>query len=133
MDAARFFLLRYEPLHAMITDRLFAGLSEAQLRARPQGQNSIVWNFWHVARAEDVGINRFAGDRREVFDEGGWESRLGVKTLPRGGQRARSARVPRTVTAAETEFPAGGMGGAGDAGAPTCVTSSSTSRPSSLP
>jgi hypothetical protein len=79
MDAARFFLLRYEPLHGMITDRLFAGLSEAQLRARPQGQNSIVWILWHVGRAEDIGINRFAGDRREVFDEGGWDSRLGVK------------------------------------------------------
>jgi len=34
MDAAQFFLLRYEPLHALMTDRLFADLSDAQLRAR---------------------------------------------------------------------------------------------------
>jgi hypothetical protein len=79
MDAARFFLLRYEPLHGMMTDRLLAGLDEAQLRARPQGQNSIAWILWHVSRAEDIGINRFAEDGREVFDERGWGARIGVK------------------------------------------------------
>jgi hypothetical protein len=78
MDAAQFFMLRYEPLHATMTDRLLVGLSDAQLRARPHGQNSIVWLLWHVARAENIGINRFAMDGREVFDEGGWTSRLGA-------------------------------------------------------
>ncbi len=63
MDAAQCFMLRYEPLHASMTDRLFANLSDAQLRARPHGQNSIAWRLWHVARAEDLGVNRFAEDR----------------------------------------------------------------------
>src|SRR5262249_38820926 len=44
-----------------------------------QGQNSIVWIVWHVARAEDIGVNRFAEDRREVYDEGGWATRMGAK------------------------------------------------------
>jgi len=79
MDAAQFFLLRYEALHGLMTDRLFADLGEGQLRARPQEQNSIVWIVWHVARAEDIGVNRFAEDRREVYDEEGWASRLGAK------------------------------------------------------
>jgi DinB superfamily len=57
MDAGQFFRLRYEPLHESMTDRLLADLSDAQLRARPHGQNSIVWLLWHVARAEDIGIN----------------------------------------------------------------------------
>ncbi len=78
MDAAQFFMLRYEPLHGAMTDRLFADLSDAQLRARPHGQNSMLWLLWHVARAEDIGINRFALDGREVFDEGNWASRLGI-------------------------------------------------------
>jgi len=78
MDAAQFFMLRYEPLHATMTDRLLGDLTDAQLRARPHGQNSIAWLLWHVARAEDIGINRFAMDGREVFDEGGWASRLGT-------------------------------------------------------
>ena len=34
MDAAQFFLLRYEPLHGTMTDRVFADLTDAQLRAR---------------------------------------------------------------------------------------------------
>lgn len=78
MDAAPFFLLRYEPLHGMMTDRLFADLTDAQLRARPHGLNSIVWLLWHVARAEDIGVNRFAYDQRQVFDEGDWARRIGA-------------------------------------------------------
>ncbi len=78
MDAARFFLLKYEPLHAVMTDRLLADLSDAQLRARPPDQNSIAWLLRHVARCEDIGVNRFATDGPEVFDEGGWQKRLGV-------------------------------------------------------
>jgi hypothetical protein len=78
MDAAHFFLLRYEPLHAVMTDRLLAELSDAQLRARPNGQNSIAWLLRHVARAEDIGVNRFATDAPEVFDDGGWQKRLSV-------------------------------------------------------
>ena len=78
MDAAPFFLLRYQPLHGAMTDRLFADLTDAQLRARPQSQNSLVWLLWHVARAEDIGINRFADDRSEVFDDEQWAKRIGV-------------------------------------------------------
>ena len=79
MDAAQFFLLRYEALHGLMTERLFADLGEGQLRARPEGQNSIVWIVWHMARAEDIGVNRFAEDGREVFDEGGWAKRMDAK------------------------------------------------------
>ena len=76
MDAAQFFLLRYEPLHGMMTDRVLVDLTDVQLRARPQGQNSIAWLLWHVARAEDIGVNAFACDRPQVFDEGDWAKRI---------------------------------------------------------
>jgi hypothetical protein len=79
MDAAQFFMTRYEALHGVMTVRIFADLTDAQLRARPHGQNSIVWLLWHVARGEDVGVSRFAEDAREVFDEGVWARRIGVK------------------------------------------------------
>jgi len=72
MDAAQFFLLRYEALHGTMTDRLLAELTEDQLRARPQGQNSIAWLLWHVARAEDIGVGAFAFARPQVFDTGDW-------------------------------------------------------------
>jgi DinB family protein len=76
MDAAQFFLLRYEPLQGLMADRVLDGLSDAQLRARPNGQNSIAWLLWHVARAEDIGVNAFACDGPQVFDEGDWAKRI---------------------------------------------------------
>ncbi len=78
MDAADFVLLRHEPLHGMMTDALFDNLSDAQARARPNGQNSIAWLLWHVSRAEDIGVNRFASDRTEVFDDGGLGRPIGL-------------------------------------------------------
>jgi hypothetical protein len=78
MDAAQFFLLRHEPLHALMTDRVVADLTDAHFRARPHGLNSIAWLLWHVARGEDIGVNRFAYDREQVLDEGGWLKRIGA-------------------------------------------------------
>ena len=78
MDAAPFFLLRHEPLHGMMTDRLLDRLSDAHLRTRPPGLNSIAWLLWHVARGEDLGVNAFAYGQPQVFDEGGWDKRIGA-------------------------------------------------------
>src|SRR5262245_12818981 len=78
MDAAQFFLLRYEALHGLMTDRVVDCLGEAELRARPSGLNSIAWLFWHIARAEDIGVNAFAAGRPQVFDAAGWDKRIGA-------------------------------------------------------
>ena len=78
MDAIDFFLVRYRELHGRLTDDLLAGLSDAQVRGRPHpGVNTVAWLLWHAARVEDVGMNRFVGDRPQVLDEG-WRERLGV-------------------------------------------------------
>jgi hypothetical protein len=78
MDAIDFFLLRYRELHRRLTDDLLAGLSDAQARGRPHpGVNTVAWLLWHAARVEDVGMNRFVGDRPQVLDEG-WRERLDV-------------------------------------------------------
>ena len=70
MDAISFFLTRYGDLHRGLVDGLFANLSEAQLRGRPQpGVNTIVWLVWHSARIEDLSVNRFLADRPQVLDE----------------------------------------------------------------
>ena len=77
MDASEFFLLRHEPVHEAMTKEIFDGLSDADLRARPHGLNPVVWLLWHVARAEDIGVNRFGVDGPEVLDDG-WSSRIGL-------------------------------------------------------
>jgi len=78
MDAIGFFLSRYGDIHGYLVEGLFAKLSEAQLRTRPHaGVNTISWLVWHSARIEDVAVNRFLSDRRQVLDEG-WLDRLAV-------------------------------------------------------
>ncbi len=55
------------------------GLTEQQIRVAPHpGVNTIAWLIWHVARVEDVGVNRLVVDDRQVFDRGGWAPRLNV-------------------------------------------------------
>ena len=76
MEAKQLFLERYEgfreyPVH------LVEGLSEEQLRHSPNGVlNPICWTIWHIARCEDVAVNRLLADRPQVFSEGNWLRRL---------------------------------------------------------
>ena len=103
MDAATLFLLRHEPLHGLFTDRLYADLGDADFRARPHGLNSIAWLIWHVARGEDIGVNRFAHDQPQLFDEGGWDKRIGA-----GRRELGTAMTTDEVTAftARVDVPA---------------------------
>jgi len=77
MDALGLFLLRYHAVHGGFVDDLFAGLDDAQVRARPHGLNSVVWLVWHATRVEDAAVNRFVADRPQVLTEEGWLDRLG--------------------------------------------------------
>jgi hypothetical protein len=76
MNALEFFALRYDTAHTSMTDQLLEGLTDAQLRARPHGVNSIAWLLWHIARCEDVGVNRLVADRPQLIDEEPWLARL---------------------------------------------------------
>jgi len=40
--------------------------------------NSIAWIVWHMARAEDFGVQRLVGHRPQIFDQEGWMARLNV-------------------------------------------------------
>ena len=78
MDALYLFRLRYDAIHGGFVDDLFAGLTDAQVRQRPHGLNSIVWLVWHATRVEDATVSRFVADRRQTFEEGHWQGRLGI-------------------------------------------------------
>jgi len=85
MDAVLFFLEQHARLHAAdvadgasFADRILGGLMDDQMRLRPaKGMNSLAWLLWHMARTEDVSVNRVITDGRQVFDET-WARRLGV-------------------------------------------------------
>ena len=78
MDALGLFLQRYHAVHGGFVDDLFAGLTDAQVRARPHGLNSVAWLVWHATRVEDATVNRFVADRPQVLTDEGWLDRLGV-------------------------------------------------------
>jgi hypothetical protein len=79
MDACQFFLLRYEPVHRAVTERLLGELTDVQIRSRPiDGVNTIAWIVWHMARGEDLGVSRFVGHRPQLFFEEAWGERLNV-------------------------------------------------------
>jgi DinB superfamily len=77
MDALWLFRLRYDAIHGGFVDELFAGLTDAQVRARPHGLNSVAWLVWHATRVEDAAVSRFVSDRPQVLVEGDWSRGLG--------------------------------------------------------
>ncbi len=78
MDAKQLFFERYHGFHDY-PEHLVKDLAEHQLRHSPHASlNPISWTLWHIARCEDVGVNRLLTDHAQVFDDGGWQSRLGV-------------------------------------------------------
>jgi hypothetical protein len=61
-----------------LTDRVFGGLSDAEMRARPvTGVNSLVWLLWHMARTEDVAVNLVITAGTQVLDDA-WMRRMRI-------------------------------------------------------
>jgi hypothetical protein len=86
MDIRDLFLDQHAAVHSAAVggnkmsqaERVFAGLDDAQMRVRPREDlNSLAWLMWHIARAEDVLVNRALAGRPQVFDDG-WAKRLGI-------------------------------------------------------
>jgi hypothetical protein len=102
MDAVRFFLVQHAQLHAAeagnsYSDRVFAGLTDEQMRARPGGgMNSLVWLLWHMARTEDASVNLVVSDGRQVLDDG-WSRRMNVpgRTIGTGMAESDMADLSR--------------------------------------
>jgi hypothetical protein len=93
MNIADLFLRRYEPLRAAMAT--LVPCPEQEWRARPHGLNPPTWLVWHMARAEDSGLNRLVFDRPQVLDdaEQRWPERLRVPLRHHG----------TTMTAAEVD------------------------------
>jgi hypothetical protein len=86
MDARDMFLQQHSVVHSAAVggnkvsaaERTLTGLSDEQMRMRPREDlNSIAWLVWHIARAEDIMVNRVLAGRSQVFDDA-WLKRLGI-------------------------------------------------------
>jgi len=86
MDARDLFMDQHTAVHSAAVggnkasgaERAFGGLSDEQMRVRPREDlNSLAWLMWHVARAEDIMVNRVLAARAQVLDDA-WLGRLAV-------------------------------------------------------
>ena len=75
MDAIDFFVLHHGRLHMQVERDFLQGLSDEQMRCRPESLNSIAWLVWHMARCEDA-LNLLLAGRPQVLDEEHWLPRL---------------------------------------------------------
>jgi hypothetical protein len=58
-------------------DYLLDDLAEETWRRIPQnGEHSIVWNIWHLARIEDATMNLLVAGQPQLFHEDDWQQRL---------------------------------------------------------
>jgi len=89
MDARDLFLDQHAALHSAAVggnklsaaERTFAGLTDEQMRGRPREDlNSLAWLLWHIARAEDVMVNRLLAGRPQVFERAAAEGAFGPRT-----------------------------------------------------
>jgi hypothetical protein len=86
--AIELFLSQHAVLHAAemaqigfatFEDEIWDGLSEDVARHIPKAaDHTIAWNFWHLARIEDVTMNLLVAGSPQLFEADGWLSRLGV-------------------------------------------------------
>jgi len=77
MDGLRFFLEQYDFSRSVIEGMVLNGLSDEQIRRHPQeGQNSLAWLIWHVARWEDFTITILDPEQRQLFDRDDWMGRM---------------------------------------------------------
>jgi hypothetical protein len=105
MDAKQFFFERYEGFQEY-PEQLVAGLSETQVRQSPHPRvNPIAWALWHLARCEDVCVNRVLTDGVQVLDEGDRVARLRVSNRGTGTgmTRAKVSALAEEIDLAELD------------------------------
>jgi uncharacterized damage-inducible protein DinB len=66
-------------------DRAAKGLSTEELAFRPRPHsNSIAFLMWHLARVEDLWINRALLGEKEIYESDGWYTRFGTPAKDNG-------------------------------------------------
>jgi hypothetical protein len=83
MDIIELFLHFYKEVPETLLP-FFDQMSEDQMRCRPHpAANSVAWLIWHMARAEDAGLNRLVAEQPQVWNEQ-WSERMRVSTRHHG-------------------------------------------------
>ncbi len=76
---------KVNPVDWSYEDNLLDDLSEAKWRhIPPNGEHSIVWNIWHLARIEDATMNLLVAGQSQLFNEEHWQKRLNASICNSG-------------------------------------------------
>ena len=72
-------------------DEVLDGIRAEQFRSIPaQGEHSIAWVVWHIARVEDVTMNLLVADRQQVLHDGEWQKPMGSPIEHTGNAMSRT-------------------------------------------
>ena len=75
-------------------DAILGDMDEARIRRIPSGsENSIAWCFWHIARIEDVAMNRLIADQPQIFLQGNWQKRMQISFVDTGNAMSAEEMV----------------------------------------
>ena len=95
-------------------ERTLGGLTDEQMRVRPREDlNSIAWLVWHIARAEDILVNRVLVGRPQVFDDA-WMKRLAIDRKDFGIGMTSAEVSDLTGRSTSARFASTGTPSAGD-------------------
>lgn len=95
-SAVSLFLKQHAMVHAAqvsqtglfsFADEVWLGLSEEQIRVIPKnGEHSIAWLIWHLARIEDVTMNILLAEGDQLLFREGWYDRLKISVCDTGNE-----------------------------------------------
>ena len=69
-------------------------MDEARIRRIPHGsKSSITWCFWHIARIEDVAMNRLVADQAQIFLQNNWQERMQTSFVDTGNAMSAEEMV----------------------------------------
>lgn len=72
-------------------DELLDGLTEEQFRRIPQnGEHSIAWNIWHLARIEDTAMNLLVAGSPQILQQGNWLAPMKITARDTGNEMSPS-------------------------------------------
>ena len=93
-SAIDLFLSQHALLHAAeisqgqvetFADEVWQGLTDVQIRTiPPKFEHSIAWNFWHMARIEDVVLSLLVADSEQILLAGKWLEKLNISRADTG-------------------------------------------------
>ena len=87
-EAIKLFMEQHAMLHSAqvaqtdlwsYEDAVLDDMPEAQFRRiPPQGEHSVAWLVWHMARCEDITMNLLVAGTPQVLHQDSWQAKLGI-------------------------------------------------------